>query len=81
MNCKYCEEKMSFGLQSKTVTETKIENNVKYYRKIEYKQFGWTCNLTNKKCDIILDDKKTDVNVHKLKDALIAITLLKWTKY
>jgi len=76
--CQYCGEKMQFGVYPYIFTQKKRENWILYIRQIDYSQYGWKCGHQHKKCCIILDDRKTEVNVFKLKTAMEQIMHVKW---
>lgn len=68
--CKYCNEKMQYGLHNQIMIKTITESEKQYSRTIKYSQFGWKCNLKSHYCDIIFDDNNTGFNNINYKIAL-----------
>jgi hypothetical protein len=62
MNCPFCKEPMTYGVQREVLCKMKVVDGKSYARRITYDQLGWECRMKEDECDVIFDDKNTGTN-------------------
>jgi hypothetical protein len=69
IKCIYCNEIMTYGPQKQIMSICVIKYDKHISKSLNFILYGWACSMKNYNCDIVFDDKDSNINELKTNQA------------